>query len=131
MLFAACAPGIEPVLLAEVRALGLQGRAEAGGVLIEDDAAFAQANLWLRTASRVLLRIGEFRAAAFPELVRKAAALPWEKFVPKSAAVSFNVTCRRSRLYHSGGVRERVHAAVQERLRREVPIAEDGQLFIV
>ncbi len=83
MLFAVCAPGIEPVLEAEVRALGLRGHAVAGGVEVHGGLPEAlRLNLWSRTASRVLLRMGEpFRATAFPELVRKASALPWEEFV--------------------------------------------------
>jgi putative N6-adenine-specific DNA methylase len=133
MLFAVCAPGLEPVLLSEVRALGLPGRAETGGVLLDDDAAVERLNLWLRTASRVLVRIGEFKATAFPELVRKAAALPWEKHLARGARVAFHVTCRKSRLYHSGAVRERLQTALQERLGREVTVAaaeDDGQLFV-
>lgn len=130
MLFAVCAPGIEPVLLSEVRALGLPGQAEPGGVAIDSDAGLERANLWLRTASRVLLRIGEFKATAFPELVRKAAGLPWEKHLGKGARVAFHVTCRKSRLYHSGAVRERLHAALQERMNSDVPLDEEGQLFV-
>src|SRR5882724_11788503 len=78
MLFAVCAPGLPPVTAEEVRALGLQGRALPGGVEVHGDLPEAmRLNLWLRTASRVLLRLGEpFRATAFPELVRKASALP-------------------------------------------------------
>jgi putative N6-adenine-specific DNA methylase len=71
-------------------------------------------NLWLRTASRVLVRLGEIKATAFPELVRKASALPWEKYVRGSAQL--RVTCRKSRLYHSGGVAERLHAAMESRV---------------
>jgi putative N6-adenine-specific DNA methylase len=138
MLFAVCTPGLEPVLEAEVRALGMPGRVVAGGVEVEggpDEAM--RLNLWLRTASRVLVRMGEpFRATGFPELVRKASALPWEQFVRRGDRVAFRVTCRKSRLYHSGAVAERLLAAVSAR----VPVVEapapgeeddvDAQLFI-
>ena len=56
-LFAVCAPGLEPLLLREITALGLVGKAQGGGVALT--APFAQLprlNLWLRTASRVLVR---------------------------------------------------------------------------
>src|SRR5467141_3133339 len=108
MLFAVCAPGLPPVTAEEVRALGLQERALPGGVEVQGDLPEAmRLNLWLRTASRVILRLGEpFRATAFPELVRKASALPWERFVRKGTSVAFRVTCRKSRLYHSGAVAE-------------------------
>ncbi|MGZ6123970.1 MAG: THUMP domain-containing class I SAM-dependent RNA methyltransferase, partial [Myxococcales bacterium] len=139
MLFAVCAPGLEPVLLSEVQALGLPGRALAGGVEIDGDLAEAmRLNLWLRTASRVLLRLGEpFRAATFPELVRKASALSWEEFLRKGVGAAFRVTCRKSRLYHSGAVAERLHQALQARTKFPVPPAEageeapeDAQLFV-
>jgi putative N6-adenine-specific DNA methylase len=118
MLFAVCAPGIEPVLEAEVRALGLRGTAAAGGVDVQGALPEPlRLNLWSRTASRVLVRMGEpFRATAFPELVRKASALPWEQFVRRGSRVAFRVTCRKSRLYHSGAVEERLLAALSSRI---------------
>jgi len=130
VLFAVCAPGIEPVLLSEVQALGAAGRAVAGGVLVEDDAQMMRLNLMLRTASRVLLRLGEVKATAFDELVRKASALPWEKFVGRGARAAFHVTCRKSRLYHSSAVKERLHAALEKRAGFAVPTDESGQLFV-
>jgi putative N6-adenine-specific DNA methylase len=118
-LFAVCAPGLEPVLLAELAALDCRGKAVAGGVELEGTLHdVRRLNLWLRTASRVLVRLGEIKATAFPELVRKAQALPWEKFVQRSAQL--RVTCRKSRLYHSAAVAERLHAAMQERVGHEV-----------
>src|SRR5467141_2169794 len=128
MLFAVCAPGLPPVTAEEVRALGLQGRALPGGVEVQGDLPEAmRLNLWLRTASRVLLRLGEpFRATAFPELVRKASALPWERSVRKGIRVAFRVTCRKSRLYHSDAVAERLHAALESRVGLPVAVAETG-----
>ena len=128
MLFAVCAPGLEPVLLAEVQALGLPGRAIGGGVEVDSDDA-PRLNLWLRTATRVLARLGSVKATAFPELVRKAAELPWERFVRRGAAVAFRVTCRKSRLYHSDAVAERLLSALRESV-GDVALHEDGQLFI-
>src|SRR5256885_6448755 len=115
MLFAVCAPGLEPVLASEMRALGLPGRALAGGVEVAGGLSEAmRLNLWLRTASRVLLRIGDpFRATTFPELVRKASALPWERVLRKGTRAAFRVTCRKSRLYHSGAVAQRLHVALE------------------
>jgi putative N6-adenine-specific DNA methylase len=125
-IFAVCAPGLEPVLLEEVQALGCKGKASAGGVEIEGTMRDVQRlNLWLRTASRVLVRLGAVKATAFPELVRKAAALPWERYLRPGAAASLRVTCRKSRLYHSGAVAERLHAAMEARLGAKVQ-AEKG-----
>lgn len=139
MLFAVCAPGLTQVLLSEMQALGLPGRALAGGVETAGELPEAmRLNLWLRTASRVLIRLGEpFRATSFPELVRKASELPWERHLRKRARAGFRVTCRKSRLYHSEAVAERLHAALEARAGFEVPRAqveeeapEDAQLFL-
>jgi putative N6-adenine-specific DNA methylase len=132
MLFAVCAPGLEPILAKEVEALGLAGQVTPGGVEVADDSALARLNLWLRTASRVLVRLGQVEATAFPQLVRKASELPWERYV--GGPVAFRVTCRKSRLYHSGAVAERLHAALEARLKKKVPLAsaedESAQLFV-
>jgi putative N6-adenine-specific DNA methylase len=138
MLFAVCAPGLGPLLEAEVRTLGLRGGAVAGGVEVHGGVAEAlRLNLWSRTASRVLLRMGEpFRATAFPELVRKASELPWKDFVRHSSRVAFRVTCRKSRLYHSGAVEERLLAALSSRVAVTPAAAAgeddepDAQLFV-
>ena len=135
-IFAVCAPGLEQVLLEEVRALGFaKAKAVGGGVELEGALADVQRlNLWLRTASRVLVRLGTVQATAFPELVRKATALPWEQFAGKAAQL--RVTCRKSRLYHSGAVAERLHAALEARVGRKIALEkkdedEEGpQLFV-
>ena len=63
-----------------------------------------QANLELRTASRIVVRLAEFPARAFYELERKAARIPWAEVVPPGAAVRFRVTSRKSKLYHQDGI---------------------------
>jgi putative N6-adenine-specific DNA methylase len=124
-LFASCAPGLESLLAGEVAALGLAGRAVPGGVDLRGDlGAVARLNLWLRTASRVLVRLGSVRATSFAALVKEARALPFELAVAPGAAVALRVTCRKSRLYHSGAVAERLHTALQERLGRAVARVE-------
>ena len=117
-IFAVTAPGLEPIALAEVAALGLQGRAVPGGVELRGGLAEVQRlNLWLRTATRVLVRLGTVKATAFPELVRKASELPWAAFVRQGAQVQIRATCRKSRLYHSAGVAERLLTALQSKVK--------------
>jgi putative N6-adenine-specific DNA methylase len=123
--FAVCAPGLETFLAHELERLGLSASPTApaghaaGGVEFQADLPdLYRANLWLRTASRVIVRLGEFYAAAFPELVRKASRLPWERHLAPGQPVALRVTCKKSRLYHSGGVAERVARAIGERLGR-------------
>jgi len=121
-LFAVAAPGLEPLLADELRALGIEATAEPGGAGWRGTAEqLYTANLHLRTASRVLVRVGEFRARTFFELERHAGKLPWERFVPPGAAVEMRVSCRKSKLYHEGAVAERLLRAVAERVG---PLAE-------
>ena len=122
-IFVACAPGLEPLLLEEVVALGAQGaRTTAGGVTLEGDLPLVyRANLELGLASHVLLRVGSFRAIHFTELVRRAARLPWESFLDPSAPLTVRATAKKSKLRHTGALAERVRRAVAERLRTDPP----------
>jgi putative N6-adenine-specific DNA methylase len=114
--FAVAAPGLEPLVAAELRAMGeLQpvavGETEPGGVSFRTDRpGLYAANLHLRIASRVLMRIGAFHASAFHELERHAARLPWPKFVASGSPVAFRVTSRKSRLYHQDAIAQRLLA---------------------
>lgn len=112
-LFAVCAPGLEAVTEAELQSLGLRGSPEAGGVAFEgDETDLSRANLELRTATRVLLRLGEFRARGFGELERRAGRLPWARVLNEGDAFRLRVSCRKSKLYHEGAVAERLEAVV-------------------
>jgi putative N6-adenine-specific DNA methylase len=122
-LFAVTVPGLEPFTTQELVDLGMlpaqtpvPPRA-AGGVAFEGDRhALYRANLHLRTATRVLTRLGEFYAAAFSELRKKAARLPWESYLSPGRPVAIRVTCHKSKLYHSDAVAERVAGAIEDRL---------------
>jgi putative N6-adenine-specific DNA methylase len=115
--FAITAPGLEPIAAAELDRLGIAATIERGGVgwtgTLE---SVARANLWLRTASRVVVRAAEFRARTFHELERHASKLPWERFVAAGASARFRVTSRKSRLYHSDAVAQRLAAAAVTRV---------------
>lgn len=108
--FAVAAPGIAPFVAGELRALAIaHGEPEAGGVAFSADAGgLYAANLNLRTASRILVRIAEFRASNFHELERRSARVAWEEWIAPGRGVALRVTCRKSRLYHSGAVAQRV-----------------------
>lgn len=80
--FVITAPGLEEVCNAEAVALGLEGISlSIGGVAFSGGLReLYTANLHLRTATRILVRLGNFRATDFPELFRKALRLPWGSF---------------------------------------------------
>lgn len=120
-LFASTAPGLESIAAGELKSLGARGRQETGGVAFAGDLGrLYEANLYLRTASRVVVRLGEFHASTFYELERRAKKLPWTDFLPANGPVRLRVTCRKSKLYHSDAVAERVLAAISESASRPI-----------
>ena len=128
-LFAVSAPGLVAFTARELAALGLNTGAQSdegedGGVAFSGGLPeIYRANLHLRTASRILLRFGQFYAAAFSELRKKASRLPWENYLHAEQPIALRVTCHNSKLYHSGAVAERILGAIGDRLNRPVPAA--------
>lgn len=123
-LFAVVAPGLGDICAAELTALGIPAHQVAGGVAFSGDArTLATANLRLTTATRVLVRLGEFHAAAFSELHSRAARLPWEQYFAGVPRVAVQATAHKSRLHHTGGIRERIIKGLGERLGCEPQLA--------
>src|SRR2546421_12184545 len=124
-LFAVAAPGLDSVLESELGSLGLRARWVPGGAELQGSVRDLQrVNLWLRTASRVLVRLGQVKATSFAELVRKAGALPFETVLRAGQPVAIRVTCHKSRLYHSDAVAQRLRESLQARLGGPVPQAD-------
>ena len=122
--YAVAAPGLEPLVAQELAALEVVPNAETGGVAFRGSIESVwRANLWLRTASRVLVRVASFRAQAFHELERLARAVPWERYLAGGHAVRFRVTSKKSRLYHTGGIAQRFGEAILHRLGSGVVVA--------
>jgi putative N6-adenine-specific DNA methylase len=107
---------------------GLVVQPEFGGILFKGNlASLYQANLQLRTASRILARLGNFfYATTFSELHRHLARLPWERFLTPGQPVSIRATSHRSKLYHSDAVARTVATALEERLGQASPILKTG-----
>ncbi len=111
--FAIVAPGLEPFALAEALALGLPAQAEDGGLAWRGDMrSVLLANAAMRIASRVLVRLASFEARSFSELQRHARRIEWNRVVAPGEAVRFRVTCKKSKLYHSDAVAQRLADAV-------------------
>lgn len=112
-IFVVTAPGLEKVAAREVAELGMDGVVEAGGVAVKGgEREILVLNLQLRSASRVILRIGAFRARTFFELERHAARIDWRSYLPDGRPVRLNVTSRKSRLYHQRAIEERLLRAI-------------------
>ena len=127
-LFAVVAPGLAAYTAQELFALGLlpapdAAGVEPGGVTFSGDrTAIYRANLHLRTANRLLVRLGQFRAVGFEELRKFAGRLAWERYLAPGQPIALRVTCHKSRLYHSDAVAQRVAAAVGDRLGVAPPV---------
>ncbi len=149
-IFVSCAPGIETLLARECQNLNLKQTQETsspdparsvddgGGILLEGGLLdLYSANLHLRTASRVSVRMGAFYAASFAELRKKAARLEWSKFILPGRELNISVTCHKSRLYHSDAVAERVLGAINDSFTRRnagsivCKAGKNGQLVLV
>ena len=85
-LIAPCHFGLESVLKREVQDLGYEISAVEDGRVsfYGDEAAVCRANIFLRTAERVLLKAGSFKAVTFDELFEKTKEIPWEKYIPEN-----------------------------------------------
>ena len=119
---AVTAPGLEQTCAAELSRLlpAVKPRPVSAGVLFKarlDDAQ--RANLMLRTAGRILMRIARFHATQFFELEKALNAVAWELYLDRTRQIAVRVSTRKSRLYHSDAVAERLQAAVCARRRTE------------
>lgn len=99
-----------------MRALGLEvGKRDLGGVAFSGgSSALFRANLWLRTATRIIARVGEFHARLFDELERHSRKLSWSRFIASGQPVRLRVSTSKSRLYHTGAVAQRIAEAMEK-----------------
>jgi putative N6-adenine-specific DNA methylase len=117
--FVSTSPGMERLCFDELLTLGLS-MADAtitkGGVAFENRVhACYLANLRLRTANRIVMRIETFRSTNFRQLGKKLIGLPWELYLHKDATVTIHVTSRHSRLFHSDAIAERFRKSLAQR----------------
>lgn len=128
VLFVITAPGLETVTAQEITGLGLAVQSvEPGGVSLDaGHAAIATLNIQLRTASRILVRLGEFHASAFAELERRAAKLPWAEYLRPGQGIAFRVTSKKSRLYHQDAIAERLARVASAVVEGVHPVAWPG-----
>jgi putative N6-adenine-specific DNA methylase len=108
------------------------GRIDRGGVTVRATTRqLYVANVWSRVASRILVRLGAFTARTFAELERQAEALDWPEYLAGNVPVGFRVTARKSALYHTGAVAERLAAMLGRTPLRASEVSSSGVLVIV
>ncbi|HEB53015.1 MAG TPA: class I SAM-dependent RNA methyltransferase [bacterium] len=125
-LFATCQPGLEPLLLRELTALDVPAEQVAGGAAFQGDVETAmRCCLWLGTASHVRATIAQFSCRALGELQRKARDLPWSEWLLPQVPLAITARARRSRVYHTGAIKQRVRDAIAEALGAVPPARDD------
>jgi len=134
-LIAPCHFGLEAVLKKEIIDLGYDVTLVEDGrvTFFGDEEAVARANIGLRTAERILIKIGAFHAETYEDLFQGTKALEWESFIPKNGR--FWVTKAssvKSKLFSPSDIQSIMKKAMVERLKDKYHIEwfpEDGESF--
>lgn len=134
-LIAPCHFGLESVLKREILDLGYEISEVLDGrvTFIGDEEAVARANIGLRTAERVLIKVGTFKAVTYDELFEGTKALPWEDFITKNGR--FNVvkaSSIKSKLFSPSDIQSIMKKAIVERLKGKYAVSwflEDGNVY--
>ena len=133
-LIATAAAGMEALVGRELRDLGIECQVENGRAIFSGDLkTIAMANLWLRTADRVKIVVGEFKAVTFEELFEQTKALPWEDFLPMDAEFPVAGRSIKSTLFSISDCQAITKKAIVTRLSevysRYGRLPESGALF--
>ncbi|MDW3949499.1 class I SAM-dependent RNA methyltransferase [Staphylococcus saprophyticus] len=118
-LLAVCPMGLEAVVAKEIQELGYDTTVENGRIFFEgDETAIVKCNLWLRTADRIKIVVGQFKATTFDELFEKTKALPWETLIEQDGNFPVQGRSVKSTLFSVPDCQAIVKKAIVERLRR-------------
>jgi len=135
-LIATAAFGLEALVARELRELGYTDlTVETGRVVFRADAAaIPRTNLWLRTAERVLVRVGEFKATTFTELFDQTKALSWTDWLPNDANFPVNGKSVHSKLFSISDCQAIVKKAVVEKMKEKYGgtwLSETGSRYTI
>ena len=120
-----CHFGLEAVLKREIYDLGYEiSRVEDGRVSFQGDAeAVCRANIFLRTAERVLIEVGRFRATTFEELFQGIKALPWEDYIPVNGKFWVKkASSIKSKLFSPSDIQSIAKKAMVERMKQHYDV---------
>lgn len=136
-LVAPCHFGLEAVTKREIYDLGYEiTRVEDGRVTFEGDAeAVCRANMFLRSAERILLLLGRFRALTYDELFENIKAIPWEDYIPKNGRFWVKkASSIKSKLFSPSDIQSIAKKAMVERMKQSCHLdwfPEDGAPYPV
>ena len=134
-LIAPCHFGLEAVLKREIIDLGYDiAEVEDGRVTFYgDEEAVCRANIFLRTAERILVKIGSFKALSFEELFENTRALPWEEFIPRDGKFWVaKAASVKSKLFSPSDIQSIMKKAMVKRLSEHYHVewfSEDGASY--
>lgn len=126
--------GIESVAAKEIRSLGYEDiKVEDGKVtFIGDISAICKANMWIRSAERIYVKIGEFEVSTFDELFEGVRSLPWEEWIPENGQFPVDGYSLKSNLHSIPDCQSIIKKAVVERLKKKYKkewFDENGPLY--
>lgn len=118
-LIATATFGLEAVVKREIQDLGYKilKSEDAKITYMGDERAIVRSNLWLRSADRVLLKLGEFKALSFEELFQQTKAIAWEELIPIDGKFTVNCTSVKSKLRSVPTCQSIVKKAIVERMK--------------
>lgn len=132
-MFRGIAPGLESVCFNELVRLGLHPhQQEQGGVTFHGGIReIYLANLWLRSANRILIRLGAFNARDFPTLYQRLLRLPWGRYIKPGTPCDVRAVSQRSRLIHTGRIVDVCRNAIAKALGTALPVTGSAQMILV
>ncbi len=136
-LIAPCHFGLESVLKREIHDLGydITDVADGRGTFFGDEEALCRANIFLRSAERILLKAGSFHAESFEELFQGTKSLPWEEYIPKDGRFWVaKAASVKSKLFSPSDIQSIMKKAMVERLKEVYHVnwfPEDGANYPV
>ncbi|WP_170415652.1 THUMP domain-containing class I SAM-dependent RNA methyltransferase [Ruegeria atlantica] len=130
-IFLVATPGLEAPLHAEAVEQGFaNAKPSPGGVTCRGGWPEAwRANLCLRGANKVLVRLSGFPAVHLAQLDKRARKFPWADFLRPDVPVKVEAISRKSRIYHAGAARQRIERAITETL--GAPISSDATVRVI
>lgn len=136
-LIVPCHFGMESVLKREILDLGYDITEVSDGrvTFFGDEEALCRANIFLRTAERILIKIGSFRAESFEELFQGTKGLPWEEYIPEDGRFWVTKAASvKSKLFSPSDIQSIMKKAMVERLKETYGVnwfSEEGEAFPV
>lgn len=135
-LIATATFGLEALVAREVKELGYEEVTVENGrvTFAADELAICRTNLWLRTADRVLLKMGSFKATTFEELFQQTKKLPWPDILPENASFPVEGKSINSKLFSVPDCQAIVKKAVVEKMKQKYHrewFAEDGPRYTI